>query len=99
MKRTHARPIPSGRLPVLEATAVGGAMGVGGVGILYGLTNPMVAALVVLSLRVDYILLHNAHSPMHSSMKLATLTYVIDHVLTGCWKHFVVLGAVHVLKT
>ena len=47
MKRTHARPIPSGKLPVSEATVVGGAMGVGGVGILYGLTNPMVAALVV----------------------------------------------------
>ena len=46
MKRTHARPIPSGKLPVAEATIVGGTMGVSGVGILYGFTNPVVAALV-----------------------------------------------------
>ena len=43
---------------MVEATAVGGAMGVSGVGILYGLTNPMVAALVVLCLRFHNILLH-----------------------------------------
>ena len=48
MKRTHARPLPSGKLSVTEATAVGSAMGVGGVGILYGLTNPVVAALVII---------------------------------------------------
>ena len=45
MKRTHARPLPSGKLGTSEAIILGSTMGAAGVGLLYGLTNPVVAAL------------------------------------------------------
>ena len=45
MKRTHTRPLPSGRVVPTEAAMVGTAMGAAGVGILTALTNPVVATL------------------------------------------------------
>ena len=45
MKRTSARPLPSGKLSVGEAAVVGSGMGAAGVATLYTLTNPTVAAL------------------------------------------------------
>jgi heme O synthase-like polyprenyltransferase len=45
MKRTFARPLPSGKLKVPEAVIAGTAFGAMGVGMLYSFTNPVVAAL------------------------------------------------------
>eukprot|EP00602_Paraphysomonas_sp_CaronLab_P000944 CAMPEP_0185031728 /NCGR_PEP_ID=MMETSP1103-20130426/19355_1 /TAXON_ID=36769 /ORGANISM="Paraphysomonas bandaiensis, Strain Caron Lab Isolate" /LENGTH=296 /DNA_ID=CAMNT_0027567349 /DNA_START=364 /DNA_END=1254 /DNA_ORIENTATION=+ len=45
MKRTHTRPLPSGKISVMEATSWGVFSGVAGVGTLYAFTNPVVAAL------------------------------------------------------
>lgn len=45
MNRTKTRPIPSGKISKLEATAIGTAAAVGGTGMLYAMTNPVVAML------------------------------------------------------
>ena len=45
MKRTFARPLPSGKLKVPEAVIAGATFGAMGVGMLYSFTNPVVAAL------------------------------------------------------
>jgi heme o synthase len=45
MNRTKARPLPTGRVPLSNATAWGIATGLSGTAILYSLANPVVAAL------------------------------------------------------
>jgi len=45
MKRTCNRPLPSGKVSLPEAGAFGIATGLAGTGMLYALTNPVVAAL------------------------------------------------------
>lgn len=45
MKRTLQRPLPAGKVSPLNAAAFGGLTGLAGVSLLYGTTNPLVAAL------------------------------------------------------
>lgn len=45
MKRTKTRPIPSGKITKLQATAIGSLAGIGGTSLLYAMTNPTVALL------------------------------------------------------
>ncbi len=45
MKRTNKRPLPAGKVGVIEATSWGITTGLVGTGMLYSLTNPIVAAL------------------------------------------------------
>ena len=50
MKRTHRRPIPSGRISDVEATWFSILTGIAGVGLMYIVTNPLTTALSLLSL-------------------------------------------------
>jgi protoheme IX farnesyltransferase len=50
MNRTKLRPLPSGQISMTEASMVGVGAGVAGTALLYGATNPVVAALGALNI-------------------------------------------------